>query len=87
VIPRTLAETTGMNSIDVVTELRNRHDAGEENAGIDVYGREITDTAAEGIVESLAVKNQSITGATDVVARAIRVDDLHEADDLSDLDL
>jgi chaperonin GroEL (HSP60 family) len=85
VIPRTLAETTGMNPIDVVTELRNRHDAGEENAGIDVYGREITDTAAGEIVESLAVKNQSITGAADVVARAIRVDDLHEADDLSDL--
>jgi T-complex protein 1 subunit delta len=36
VIPTTLAENAGLNSISIVTELRNRHALGERNAGINV---------------------------------------------------
>jgi T-complex protein 1 subunit delta len=36
VIPTTLAENAGLNPIAIVTELRNRHALGEQNAGINV---------------------------------------------------
>jgi T-complex protein 1 subunit delta len=36
VIPTTLAENAGLNPIAIVTELRNRHALGENNAGINV---------------------------------------------------
>ena len=36
VIPYTLAENAGLNPIETVTELRNRHANGEINAGINV---------------------------------------------------
>lgn len=36
VIPVTLAENAGLNSIAIVTELRNRHANGDSNAGINV---------------------------------------------------
>lgn len=36
VIPSTLAENAGLNPIQTVTELRNRHAAGEATTGINV---------------------------------------------------
>ena len=36
IIPYTLAENAGLNSISTVTELRNRHAQGEITAGINV---------------------------------------------------
>jgi T-complex protein 1 subunit delta len=36
VIPTTLAENAGLNTIAIVTELRNRHALGDRNAGINV---------------------------------------------------
>jgi T-complex protein 1 subunit delta len=36
VIPITLAENAGLNPINIVTELRNRHALGEKTAGINV---------------------------------------------------
>merc|ERR1711988_583350 len=38
VVPYTLAENAGLDAIQVVTELRNRHAAGESAAGINVCG-------------------------------------------------
>ena len=36
VIPVTLAENAGLNPINIVTELRNKHALGEKTAGINV---------------------------------------------------
>jgi T-complex protein 1 subunit delta len=36
IIPTTLAENAGLNPIQIVTELRNRHSLGERTAGINV---------------------------------------------------
>lgn len=36
VIPITLAENAGLNPINIVTELRNKHALGEKTAGINV---------------------------------------------------
>ncbi len=36
VIPFTLAENAGLNAIEIVTELRNRHAQGDASAGINV---------------------------------------------------
>jgi len=39
VIPITLAENAGLNPINIVTELRNKHALGEKTAGINVKKR------------------------------------------------
>src|SRR3989338_7597040 len=36
-IPLTLAENAGLDPIDVLTELKSRHDNGEKNAGINIF--------------------------------------------------
>lgn len=36
IIPTTLAENAGLNPIQIVTELRNKHSLGERTAGINV---------------------------------------------------
>lgn len=43
IIPYTLAENAGINPINVVTELRNRHAKGEKYAGISVKKGNIVD--------------------------------------------
>lgn len=44
VVPSTLAENAGLNPIEIVTELRNRHARGETAAGINV--RKVSTTAS-----------------------------------------
>lgn len=43
IIPFTLAENAGLNSINVVTELRNRHNKGEKHTGISVKKNAVID--------------------------------------------
>lgn len=59
IIPRTLAQNCGANTIRTLTALRAKHAAGGlSTAGIDGETGEIVDMAAKGIWEPLAVKLQ-----------------------------
>lgn len=44
VIPYTLAENAGLKPIDLVTELRNKHNSGLKSAGVDV--KRVSDTVS-----------------------------------------
>src|SRR3990167_9544026 len=43
VIPRTLAESTGRDPIDILVDLRTKHDKGGETMGVDVFKAAVAD--------------------------------------------
>lgn len=69
IIPYTLAENAGINPIQMVTELRNRHSAGDYSAGINVKRGTISDMWAEHVVQPLLVNTSEITLATECVGQ------------------
>lgn len=76
VIPTTLAENAGMSSIDVVTELRNRHDSGETNAGVSIRRGTSTDIASENVLQPVLVSTSAITLAAETCKSILRIDDI-----------
>jgi len=75
-IPRTLAENSGFNPIDKLVELKNAHAKGKKNAGLNVYTGEIIDMLAEGVLEPLRSKRQTIQSASETAIMLVRVDDM-----------
>ncbi len=76
VIPRILAESSGLNPIDAVVELRARHYDGNRTAGLALESGTIDDAVARGVVEPLAVKKQAIASATEAANTLVRVDEV-----------
>jgi len=76
VIPRTLAENSGYNPIDKLVELKNAHAKGKKTAGLNVYNGTVIDMHAEGVLEPLRSKRQSIESASETAIMLIRVDDM-----------
>jgi chaperonin GroEL (HSP60 family) len=75
-IPRALAENSGFNPIDKIVELKNAHAKGKKNAGLNVYQGKVVDMLAEGVIEPLRSKRQSIQSASETAIMLIRVDDM-----------
>ncbi|CAI4313085.1 BCN_G0007820.mRNA.1.CDS.1 [Saccharomyces cerevisiae] len=76
VIPTTLAENAGLNSIKVVTELRSKHENGELNDGISVRRSGTTNTYEEHILQPVLVSTSAITLASECVKSILRIDDI-----------
>jgi len=76
VIPTTLAETSGLDHIDKLVELKSRHEAGEKYAGLNVFANKIEDMKAGGVVEPLKVKLQAIDSASEAASMILRIDDI-----------
>ncbi|MFP4632660.1 MAG: thermosome subunit alpha [Halobacteriota archaeon] len=83
IIPRTLAENAGLDSIDSLVSLRSRHDGGDERAGLDANTGEIQDMEADGVVEPLRVKTQAVSSATEAAVMILRIDDVIAGGDMS----
>jgi thermosome len=77
IIPRTLAENTGMDPIDALVDLRARHDA-EGIAGVISRGQtgEIGDPVEHGVLDPAAVKREAIESATEAATMIVRIDDV-----------
>ena len=75
-IPITLAENAWLDPIDIITELKARHDKGEINAGLNLFSGKIENTAAAGIIEPLRIKTQAINSASEVAMMILRIDDV-----------
>lgn len=75
-VPEVLAENAGLDPIDVLTELRKRHEAGLYNQGLNLLNDQIADTFSAGIVEPLKVKTQAIQSASEVATMILRIDDV-----------
>ncbi len=75
-IPLTLAENAGMDPIDVLTELKSKHDAGEINAGLNLFTNKVENVFNSRIIEPTKIKSQAINSATDVATMILRIDDV-----------
>jgi T-complex protein 1 subunit delta len=84
IIPVTLAENAGLNSIKVVTELRARHAKGETNVGVSIKrggvgvmgGEDKSATSGEGVMQPLLVSTSAIELASETVKMILRIDDI-----------
>ena len=76
IIPKTLAENAGLDPIDKLVDLRSKHEAGEKNAGLDVYSGNVVNMQELNVLEPLRVKTQVIDSATEVSVMILRIDDV-----------
>ena len=76
IIPRTLAENSGLDPIDVMTGLKAEHGKGNSTIGIDVFTGKGIDAWQSGVVEPLKVKLQAISSASEVAVMVLRIDDV-----------
>jgi len=76
IIPLTLAQNAGMDSIDAMTDLRAKQSRGSKWTGIDVRSAKIADMSKLEILEPLSVKEQIIKSATEAASMILRIDDV-----------
>jgi thermosome len=75
-IPITLAENAGLDPIEVLTELKSKHDNGQKFAGINIFTNRVEDSIQAGIIEPAKIKSQAISSATEVATMILRIDDV-----------
>ncbi len=75
-IPSTLAENAGLDPIDIITELKSKHDNGEKYFGINIFNNKVEDVLAQGIIEPAKIKQQALSSATEVAIMILRIDDV-----------
>jgi chaperonin GroEL (HSP60 family) len=75
-VPTTLTENAGLDPIDILSELRVRHEKGEKWAGIEVISGKVQDMTEAGVFEPLAVKKQIIKSATEAASMILKIDDV-----------
>jgi T-complex protein 1 subunit delta len=76
VIPYTLAENAGLNPIEIVTELRNVHTAGNAYHGINVRKGTISDMKDENVLQPMLVTSSALSLATECVRMVLKIDDI-----------
>ncbi|MFA5953378.1 MAG: thermosome subunit alpha [Candidatus Pacearchaeota archaeon] len=75
-IPITLAENAGLDPIDILTQLKAKHDAGEMNFGLNLFTNSIENALGAKIIEPYKVKSQALTSASEVAIMILRIDDV-----------
>eukprot|EP00405_Crypthecodinium_cohnii_P015622 CAMPEP_0206455370 /NCGR_PEP_ID=MMETSP0324_2-20121206/21709_1 /ASSEMBLY_ACC=CAM_ASM_000836 /TAXON_ID=2866 /ORGANISM="Crypthecodinium cohnii, Strain Seligo" /LENGTH=601 /DNA_ID=CAMNT_0053926055 /DNA_START=194 /DNA_END=1997 /DNA_ORIENTATION=- len=77
VIPRSLAHNCGADVVRVMTDLRARHAApGGTNWGIDGNKGVVADVKSLGIMDTFAVKQQTLRTSLEAAAMLLRIDDI-----------
>ena len=82
IIPRTLAENAGLDTIDIIVKLRSAHDAGKVSAGVDVMAGQINDMESLNVIDPLKTKIQAISSAAETAEMILRIDDVISASKL-----
>jgi thermosome len=75
-VPITLTENAGLDPIDILTELRSKHEKNEKWAGIEVHSGKVQDMEAAEVYEPVAVKKQIIKSATEAASLILKIDDV-----------
>ncbi|EPB69446.1 T-complex protein 1, theta subunit [Ancylostoma ceylanicum] len=75
-LPKSIAENAGMDATDILTKLNAAHEAGQQNAGIDIWKHEVMDAAENYIFDLYAGKKLAIKLATDAAATILKVDQI-----------
>lgn len=84
IIPRSLAENAGLDPIDMLVNLKSKHDGKNGvNYGIDVLNGGVSDAYSMNVIEPLKVKTQAIKSAAEATEMILRIDDVISASKLS----
>lgn len=75
VVPKTLAENAGLDSIDALVDLRAAHEK-SEYMGLNVFTGDVKDMKVEGVLEPKRVKKQAIQSAAEAAEMILRIDDM-----------
>jgi len=78
-----LAENAGLDAIDLLVDLRAAHEAGDTEAGLNVFSGEVENTTEAGVVETAHAKEQAIASAAEAANLVLKIDDIISAGDLS----
>ena len=79
-IPRALAESSGMDSIDTLVSLRNKHKIKDGVAmGVNVYDAKIDSMEKCNVIEPAKVKEQAIMSASEAAEMLLRISDMISA--------
>ncbi len=86
IVPKTLAENAGLDSIDSLVDLRAAH---ENSAvmGLDVFTGKVADMKEAGVIEPKRVKKQAIQSASEAAEMILRIDDVIASSDKGDADM
>jgi len=78
IIPWTLAENAGIDSIDSIIKLKNAHEKKKDGKyyGLDLNSGEAVDMLKLNVIEPLKVKVQAINSAEEVANMILRIDDV-----------
>jgi chaperonin GroEL (HSP60 family) len=77
IIPKTLAENAGLESIDVLVDLRSAHEKEDgKYKGINVFTGKIQNCLENGVIEPIVVKEQAIKSAAESASMILRIDDV-----------
>ncbi|PVX24291.1 MAG: thermosome subunit [Candidatus Bathyarchaeum sp.] len=77
IVPKTLAENAGLESIDILVGLRAAHEKKNGHLmGVDVFKGKIVNSYEDGVVEPMKVKEQAMKSAAEVAAMILRIDDV-----------
>ena len=78
IIPWTIAENAGIDSIDAIIKLKAAHEMNENGKyfGLNLANGEAVDMLAQDVVEPLRVKVQAINSAAEVANMILRIDDV-----------
>jgi thermosome len=76
-IPKTLAESAGMDAIDTIVQLRSKQKGKEGRSyGVDVHKGVIGDMDKIGVIEPVKIKSQAISSAVEASVQILRIDDM-----------
>ncbi len=75
-VPTILSENAGLDPIDIISELRARHEKGEVWAGVNVHEGKVDNMEKREVFEPLAVKKQIVKSATEAASMILKIDDV-----------
>ncbi|CAJ0581234.1 unnamed protein product, partial [Mesorhabditis spiculigera] len=75
-LPTIICDNAGLDSAELVTQLRAEHAKGNHKMGLDIENGIVADVAAMGIIESFNVKMCMLSAAAEAAEQVIRVDNI-----------
>jgi thermosome len=77
VIPKTLAENAGLDTLDIMVALKAAHEKkGGSAMGVNVFEGGVADMLEKGVVEPMVVKLQAVKSGVEVASMILRIDDV-----------
>ncbi len=84
IIPKTLVENAGYNPVDLIVDLRSKHESGEGlSYGINIDTGKPDNMEQLGVIEPILILTQAIQSATEVASMILKIDDVIAASGLS----